>query len=111
MTGRQCRPPKKWKKSNKQEKMKNATAYLSNDGRYTIFSYGTETIRFIGPYSLERYESVETWDNGYIVVMTKYSHSKKPVEEYIDLIPVLKDLYIDSEKFLAPIKKVEVKYD
>ena len=91
--------------------MKNGTAYLSNDGRYTVFSYGAETIRFIAPYSLERYESVETWDNGYIVVMTKYSHNENPIEEYIDLIPVLKDLYIDSEKFLAPIKKVEVKDD
>lgn len=90
--------------------MDNGTAYLSNDGRYTLFSYGAETIRIIGPYSLERYERIETWDNGYIVVMTKYSHSEKLIEEYIDLIPVLKDLYIDSEKFLAPIKKVEVKY-
>ena len=64
----------------------------------------------ISPYSLVRYEFVETWDNGYIVVMTKYSHSEDLVEEYIDLNPVLKDLYIDSESFLAPIKKVEVKY-
>ncbi len=42
--------------------------------------------------------------------MTKYSHSSELIEEYIDLIPVLKDLCIDAENFLAPIKKVEVKY-
>lgn len=91
--------------------MNDGIAYLSNDGRYTLFSYGAETIRIIGPYSLERYERVETWEKGYIVVMTKYRHSEQLIEEYIDLIPVLKDLYIDSEKFLTPIKSVEVKYD
>ena len=91
--------------------MDNSTAYLSNEGRYTIFAYGGETIKMISPYSLERYDNVVTWDNGYIVVMTKYSHSKELIEEYIDLIPVLNDLYIDSKKFLTPIKKVEVKRD
>ena len=91
--------------------MDNSTAYLSNEGRYTIFAYGGETIKMISPYSLERYDNVVTWDNGYIVVMTKYSHSKDLIEEYIDLIPVLNDLYIDSKKFLAPIKKVEVVHD
>lgn len=28
----------------------------------------------------------------------------------IDLIPVLRDLYMDEKEFLTPIKKVEVRY-
>jgi hypothetical protein len=75
-----------------------------------LFSFGSETIKFIAPYSLVKYEKVTAWDNGYIVVMTRYKHSEELIEEYIDLVPVLKDLYIDPDKFLAPIKKVEVKY-
>ena len=29
-------------------------------------------------------------------------------EDYIDLIPVLENLYIDADEFLEPIKKVRV---
>lgn len=50
------------------------TAYLSNEGRYTIFQYGEDRLKFIGPYSLERYVRVKEWDEGYLVVMTKYAH-------------------------------------
>ena len=31
-------------------------------------------------------------------------------EEYIDLVPILQNLYIDPDPFLAPIKSVEVSY-
>ncbi|MBR0163307.1 MAG: hypothetical protein IJQ12_01400 [Lachnospiraceae bacterium] len=86
------------------------TAYLSNEGRYTVFRFGDEELRFIGPYSLERYDVVTEWDKGYIVVMTKYSHSEQLIEEYIDLIPVLRDLMMDAKTFLDPIGKVEVSY-
>ena len=34
--------------------------------------------------------------------MTKYSHNEELEEEYIDLIPVLENLCMDSEKFLQP---------
>ena len=78
------------------------TAYLSNEGRYTVFRFGDESLRFIGPYSLERYDSVTEWDKGYIVVMTKYSHSEQLIEEYIDLIPVLRDLMMDAKSFWIP---------
>ena len=37
--------------------------------------------------------------------------NKEAEEEYIDLLPVLKDLYIDPEQYLKPIKRVEVCYD
>ena len=30
---------------------------------------------------------IKEWDNGYLVVMAKYKHNKKPEEEYIDLVP------------------------
>lgn len=86
-------------------------AYLSNEGQYTIFSFGSNRLKFIAPYSLERYESVVTWDNGYLVVMAKYVHNKTAEEEYIDLIPILKSLYIKPEDFLKPIKTVEVRYE
>ena len=32
----------------------------------------------------------------------------KEEEEYIDLIPILENLYFDSKVFLAPIEKVKV---
>lgn len=51
------------------------------------------------------------WDHGYLVVMAKYAHNQDEEEEYIDLIPILKNLYYDAHKFLTPIKKVRVQYD
>lgn len=83
-------------------------AMLSNDGYYSIFSFGGKTIRFRAPYSLERYTEIREWDNGYIVAMAKYQHNAEPEEEYIDLIPILEDLYIDVKEFLTPIKGVTV---
>ncbi len=85
-------------------------AFLSNEGQYTIFSFRNDRLKFIAPYSLERYESVVQWDNGYLVVLAKYSHNKSAEEEYIDLIPILKNLYINPETFLRPIKSVEIQY-
>ena len=53
---------------------------------------------------------VVKWDDGYLVVMAKYSHNAEPEEEYIDLKPILKGLYIDSDSFLKPIKNVRIDY-
>jgi len=89
---------------------KTDTAYLSNDGAFTIFSFGSTRLKFAAPYSLEKYEKIIHWDNGYLVVAAKYVHHSEAEEEYIDLIPVLKDLYIDPREFLSPIRKVEVQY-
>ena len=86
-------------------------ALLSSEQDYTIFRYGNYTIRFKAPYSLERYTDVKEWDHGYIVAMAKYKHNEAPEEEYIDLIPVLKDLYFDTDTFLDPIREVKVSYD
>lgn len=49
------------------------TAYLSSQGRYTLFTFGDTTLKIIAPYSLEKYSKIVEWDNGYIVVMAKYS--------------------------------------
>ena len=89
--------------------MNDKIAYLSNSGDIINFQYNGRRIRFKGPYSLVRFDHIKEWDNGYIEVMTKYSHSDELIEEYIDLIPVLRNLYIDPEKFLRDIKKVEVR--
>ena len=89
----------------------NHTAFLSNEGQYTIFRFNNDRLKFIGPYSLVRYLQVKEWDAGYIVVMTKYAHSDKNIVEYIDLGPVLDNLCMDRESFLKPIRKVEVCYD
>lgn len=91
--------------------MNNGEAYLSNTKNYTVFKYGDYVIRFLAPYSLERYTEVKDWDNGYLVVNAKYAHSDETEEEYIDLIPILNNLYFEPEQFLKPIKKVSVRYD
>ena len=85
-------------------------AVLSSSGGFTAFSYGGYNIRFRAPYSLERYVDVVSWDDGYLVVLAKYSHNTAPEEEYIDLKPILEGLYIDSAVFLKPIKSVRIAY-
>ncbi len=86
-------------------------ATLSSDKEYTIFKYDRYTIRFRAPYSLEKYTQVKEWNHGYLVVMAKYQHNPDIEEEYIDLIPILEDLYVDVQEFLAPIQKVRIQYD
>ena len=83
-------------------------AILSSCGRYTSFSYGGEVIRFLTSPRLERYVKVTKWDNGYIEVIANYNGHEE--EEYIDLVPILQNLYIDPGQFLGPIKSVEVSY-
>lgn len=83
-------------------------ATLSNEKNYTVFRFGNHVIRFAAPYSLEHYTEVKEWDNGYLVVMAKYKQNAEPEEEYIDLVPILQNLYFDADKFLEPIKGVKV---
>lgn len=87
---------------------KNGIAFISNKGRYICFSYNGHNVRFKGPYSLVRFDKVKKWDDGYLVVNAVYEHEQEPVEDYIDLAPILEDLYIDPEEFLKGIKNVEV---
>lgn len=85
-------------------------ALLSNQGDMTSFRYGNSNIRFRTPKRLKRYTEVKEWDNGYIVVMADYEGWGE-TEEYIDLLPILKNLYINPETFLKPIKSVKIDYN
>lgn len=84
-------------------------AFLNNNGDFTSFSYGGKNIRFRTSSALERYTDVLEWDHGYLVVLAKYK-GRAAEEEYIDLIPILNNLYIDADAFLQPIRKVSVQY-
>ena len=86
-----------------------SVALLSNDGDMTSFRYGNSNIRFRTPKRLKRYTEVKEWDKGYIVVMADYEDLGE-TEEYIDLLPILKNLYINPETFLKPIKSVKIDY-
>lgn len=87
------------------------TAFLSNKGEYTFFKFHDRVITFLTGKRLERYIKVIEWDNGYIVVLCKNKNEDKLEEDYIDLLSILDNLYIEPQKFLAPIKKVEVSYN
>ena len=87
----------------------NDYAILTNDGEYTMFEFNNEKIRFVTSKRLERYTKVIEWDYGYLVVMAKYSGLDE-IEEYIDLIPILENLYYDIDEFLKPIKEVRIEY-
>ena len=83
-------------------------ATLSNKGDMTSFIFGNYNIRFRTSSRLKRYTDVKEWDNGYIVVMADYD-GIGITEEYIDLIPILKNLYINPSLFLKPIQTVKIK--
>ena len=85
------------------------TAYLSNDGQYTFFTFRDRTIKFLTSKNLEKYTSIVEWDNGYLVVMSK-NYNQEECEDYIDLIPILRNLYMDEKEFLKDIKGVEIRY-
>lgn len=87
----------------------NNYAILRNSGEYTIFQFNNHIIRFVTSSKLERYTKVVEWDHGYLVVMAKYKNLDV-VEEYIDLIPILENLYYDADVFLESIKEVRIEY-
>lgn len=84
-------------------------AILSNDKMFTSFKFGKYNIRFKTFPQLECYTKIVKWDHGYIVVMAKYEGCEEE-EEYIDLIPILENLYFNVDEFLKPIEKVRVEY-
>lgn len=87
----------------------NRCAILKNEGEYTVFIFGNQKIRFMTSKRLERYTKIVEWDHGYLVVMAKYKGIDE-IEEYIDLIPILKSLYYDVDDFLKPITEVKIDY-
>lgn len=85
---------------------------LSSNGEYSSFTFRDRTIKFLTGKNLDRYTKIIEWDHGCLVVMCKTkSDTGKEEEDYIDLLPILDDLYIDSESFLKPINDVEVYYE
>ena len=89
----------------------NGTAILSSEGEYSSFSYGDCIIRFYTGKNLKRYAEIKEWDHGYLVVTCETRQNPSVCQEdYIDLQPILENLYIDSDKFLQPIKEVKIKY-
>ncbi len=86
-------------------------AILSNDKQFTSFKFNGHNIRFRTSPRLERYTKVVEWEHGYIVVMAKYEGNEKEEEEYIDLVPILQNLYFDVDEFLKPIKRVRIEYE
>ena len=87
----------------------NTVATLSNDKCFTSFTYNGTRIRFAAPVCLEKYTKILEWVNGYLVVLAIYNGVE--TEEYIDLIPVLKNLCIEPDEFLKNIKEVSIHYD
>lgn len=87
----------------------NDYAILKNSGEYTVFKFNNQVIRFLTSSRLEKYTKIVEWDHGYLVVMAKYKGLDE-IEEYIDLIPILKNLYYDVDEFLNPIKEVKIDY-
>lgn len=83
-------------------------AVLSNDEVYTSFAFNGHVIRFKASPRLEKYTEIIEWDHGYLVVTAKCQGHEE--EEYIDLIPILKNLYFDPDEFLEPIKGVRIEY-
>lgn len=86
-------------------------AVLSNYGNMTSFQYSDCNIRFRTPSKLKRYVEVKEWNKGYIVVLADYE-GIGVTEEYIDLVPILRNLYINPDKFLQNIQSVKIgKYE
>lgn len=89
------------------DRQKFSQALLSNQGDMTSFRYGDNNIRFRSPKNLKRFVEIKEWDNGYLVVMADYE-GMGVTEDYIDLQPILENLYINSAQFLKPIKSVKI---
>ena len=87
--------------------MMTAEAVLSNQHNLTSFRCRNCNIRFRTPSILKRYTEIKEWNNGYIVVMADYE-GIGITEEYIDLMPILRNLYIAPEKFLSNIQTVKI---
>ncbi len=84
-------------------------AYLSNYDEYTTFTYKDRIITFLTGKRLKRYLKVKEWNNGYLVVECE-NKDLSVEEDYIDLLPILSNLYIDPDTFLKDIEEVQLDY-
>ena len=81
-------------------------AILGNEKDITSFAWGGRVIRFRTSRHLLRYTEVLQWDAGYIVVKALYDNSPAEEEDYIDLIPILENLYIEPQELLQGVEGV-----
>ena len=65
-------------------------AFLNNSGNFTAFTYNGSFLFTVSSQLLNE------------------MNSESSEEEYIDLVPILNNLYIDADAFLKPIRKVEL---
>lgn len=87
-------------------------ALLTNVGTEMRFIYGGKVIRFWGSKRLIKIIDVKEWDDeGYIVIDAIYGGEPEPIEDYIDLYPLLEKLYINPAEYLKGLKKVQVWYE
>ncbi len=82
-------------------------AKIKVDGKYTVFTFRDKCIRFRTSTKLKKYLRVKEWNNGYLVVDVDYS-TLGETEEYVDITSILNNLYIDAQRFLKPIKGVQI---
>lgn len=82
-------------------------AVLSNQQDMTSFRFGDCNIRFRTPSILKRYTEIKEWDHGYLVVKADYEGLGE-TEEYIDLVPILKNLHLNPDAFLQNIRTVKI---
>ena len=87
--------------------MNEEMAKISVDGKYSVFTFRDKSIKFRTSTKLKKYLRVKEWDNGYLVVDVDYS-TLGETEEYVDITSILNNLYIDAQRFLKPIKGVQV---
>ena len=87
--------------------MNEEMAKIRVDGKYSLFTFRDQCIKFRTSTRLRRYLRVKEWDNGYLVVDVDYE-TLGETEEYVDIKSILDDLYIDAKSFLSPIKGVTI---
>ena len=87
------------------------TAYLSSHDEYTTFSVGDVTIKFFTGKGLKKYIRVKDWksEKGYLVVECE-NRDLSVEEDYIDLVPIMKNLYMDPNTILKGVREVRLSY-
>ncbi len=88
---------------------KHSTAVLTTSGQYTKFLFKDKTITFLHGKDLIGYLDVKEWKDGYLVVDC-LGKVKGKYEDYIDLVYILENLYMDPKAFLDGIDKVEIQH-
>ena len=86
----------------------NNTALLGSIDDMAVFEFNDVYIRFKVSKALKSFKKILLWDNGYIEVIADYGEQGE-TEEYIDLIPILNNLYMEPDAFLKDIEEVKIK--